>query len=64
MVAWLAPVPIATAVIAAWLWNSLWSDREGIPFFAAMALFLCSPRAGHIQGTAIAVDGGATGAYY
>jgi cytochrome d ubiquinol oxidase subunit II len=39
-IAWLAPVPIATALIAAWLWNSLWSDREGIPFFAAMALFL------------------------
>jgi cytochrome d ubiquinol oxidase subunit II len=38
--AWLAPVPIATVVIAAWLWNSLWSSREGAPFFAAMALFL------------------------
>jgi 3-oxoacyl-[acyl-carrier protein] reductase len=31
---------------------------------AELALFLCSKRAGHIQGTAIAVDGGATSAYY
>ena len=27
---------------------------------AALALFLCSERARHVQGTAIAVDGGAT----
>jgi cytochrome d ubiquinol oxidase subunit II len=39
-IAWLAPVPIAAAIIAAWLWHSLWSIREGTPFFAAMALFL------------------------
>jgi cytochrome d ubiquinol oxidase subunit II len=39
-IAWLAPVPVATTFIAAWLWHSLWSDREGAPFFAAMALFL------------------------
>ncbi|MFZ3359268.1 MAG: SDR family oxidoreductase [Xanthobacteraceae bacterium] len=31
---------------------------------AALALFLCSENARHIQGTAIAVDGGATVGYY
>jgi NAD(P)-dependent dehydrogenase (short-subunit alcohol dehydrogenase family) len=31
---------------------------------AALALFLCSERARHVQGTAIAVDGGATVGYY
>src|SRR5579863_8283443 len=31
---------------------------------AALALFLCSGRARHIQGTAIAVDGGSTVGYY
>jgi 3-oxoacyl-[acyl-carrier protein] reductase len=31
---------------------------------AELTLFLCSARAGHIQGTAIAVDGGATVGYY
>lgn len=31
---------------------------------AALALFLCSARARHIQGTAIAVDGGGTPGYY
>lgn len=31
---------------------------------AELALFLCSRRAGHIQGTAIAVDGGATPGVY
>jgi len=31
---------------------------------AALTLFLCSERARHIQGTAIAVDGGATPGYY
>src|SRR3954454_8746239 len=31
---------------------------------AALALFLCSERARHIQGTAIAVDGGATAGHY
>jgi NAD(P)-dependent dehydrogenase (short-subunit alcohol dehydrogenase family) len=31
---------------------------------AALALFLCSERARHIQGTAIAVDGGTTVGYY
>jgi 3-oxoacyl-[acyl-carrier protein] reductase len=31
---------------------------------AALVLFLCSERARHIQGTAIAVDGGATAGYY
>jgi NAD(P)-dependent dehydrogenase (short-subunit alcohol dehydrogenase family) len=31
---------------------------------AALALFLCSERASHIQGAAIAVDGGATPGVY
>ncbi len=31
---------------------------------AALALFLCSARARHIHGTAIAVDGGGTPGYY
>jgi 3-oxoacyl-[acyl-carrier protein] reductase len=39
--------------------------RMGTPEdIAALALFLCSGRAGHIQGTAIAVDGGATTGLY
>ena len=44
--------------------------RSGIRRFgevediAALALFLCSEAARHIQGTAIAVDGGATVGYY
>ncbi len=31
---------------------------------AALALFLCSERARHVQGAAIAVDGGATPGHY
>ena len=31
---------------------------------AALAVFLCSAQARHIQGTAIAVDGGATPGFY
>lgn len=31
---------------------------------AALAVFLCTPQARHIQGTAIAVDGGATPGFY
>jgi len=31
---------------------------------AALALFLCSERARHVQGIAIAVDGGATPGHY
>jgi 3-oxoacyl-[acyl-carrier protein] reductase len=39
--------------------------RTGKPEdIAALALFLCSERARHIQGTATAVDGGATVGYY
>jgi 3-oxoacyl-[acyl-carrier protein] reductase len=39
--------------------------RIGTPEdIAALALFLCSDHARHIQGTAIAVDGGATVGYY
>ena len=41
------------------------SRRFGKPEdIAALALFLCSERARHIQGTAIAVDGGATPGQY
>ena len=39
-IAWLAPVPLLTAIITAWLWHSLYSTREGAPFIAAMGLFL------------------------
>src|SRR3954470_7673062 len=45
-------------------------SRNGVRRFgevedvAALALFLCSDAARHIQGTAIAVDGGATVGYY
>jgi cytochrome d ubiquinol oxidase subunit II len=39
-IAWLAPVPLTCAVMAAWLWHSLYSDREGAPFFAAIGVFL------------------------
>ncbi|MEA3025644.1 MAG: 3-oxoacyl-[acyl-carrier protein] reductase [Alphaproteobacteria bacterium] len=39
--------------------------RIGTPAdVAALTLFLCSEKARHIQGTAIAVDGGATAGYY
>ena len=39
--------------------------RMGTPDdIAALALFLCGPRARHIQGTAIAVDGGGTPGVY
>ncbi|MFI4960479.1 MAG: SDR family oxidoreductase, partial [Hyphomicrobiales bacterium] len=31
---------------------------------AALAVFLCGARARHIQGTAIAIDGGGTPGYY
>ena len=39
-IVWLAPVPLAATVIAAWLWHSLHSHREGTTFLAAMGLFL------------------------
>jgi len=39
-IALLAPVPLASAAIVAWLWHSLYSTREGTPFVAAMGLFL------------------------
>ncbi|MGH8209331.1 MAG: cytochrome d ubiquinol oxidase subunit II, partial [Steroidobacteraceae bacterium] len=38
--AFLAPVPIATAAIAWWLWSSLRLRREVAPFIAAIGLFL------------------------
>ena len=37
---WLAPVPLAAAAIAVWLWRSLSRGHEGAPFIAAMGLFL------------------------
>ena len=40
-------------------------DKVAMPEdIAALALFLCSERARHIQGSAIAVDGGATPGHY
>ena len=39
-IAWLAPVPLACAATAAWLWHALYTDREATPFFAAMGMFL------------------------
>jgi NAD(P)-dependent dehydrogenase (short-subunit alcohol dehydrogenase family) len=40
-------------------------DGMGQPHdVAALAVFLCTPAARHIQGTAIAVDGGATPGFY
>jgi cytochrome bd ubiquinol oxidase subunit II len=38
-VAFLAPVPVVTAVIAWWLWRSLARGREVAPFVAALGLF-------------------------
>ena len=38
-IAWLAPVPIVTALIAWWLWRSLERRRDVSPFIAAMGLF-------------------------
>jgi cytochrome bd ubiquinol oxidase subunit II len=35
----LAPVPIATAALAWWLWRSLARGRDSAPFIAAMGLF-------------------------
>jgi cytochrome bd ubiquinol oxidase subunit II len=35
----LAPVPLATGVLAWWLWRGLARRREAVPFFAAMGLF-------------------------
>lgn len=37
--AWLAPVPLATAWLAWWLWRSLARGHDNAPFIAAMALF-------------------------
>jgi len=38
-IAFLAPVPIATAAIGGWLWASLRRGRDVAPFLAAMGLF-------------------------
>jgi len=37
--AWLAPVPVMTALLALWLWRSLAAGRDNAPFIAAMGLF-------------------------
>jgi cytochrome d ubiquinol oxidase subunit II len=37
--AFLAPVPLATATLAWWLWRSLARGREAAPFVAALGLF-------------------------
>ena len=37
--AWLAPVPAVTALLALWLWRSLARGRDIAPFIAAMGLF-------------------------
>ena len=34
------PIPIATAIIAIWLWRSLWKGREVLPFWLGIALFV------------------------
>ena len=38
-IAWLAPVPVATALLALWLWRALAQGRDAAPFIAAMGLF-------------------------
>jgi cytochrome d ubiquinol oxidase subunit II len=38
-IALLAPVPLVTAVIAWWVWRSLWRGRDVAPFIGAMGLF-------------------------
>jgi cytochrome d ubiquinol oxidase subunit II len=38
-IAWLAPIPAVTALIAAWLWRALARGHDVAPFVAAMALF-------------------------
>jgi cytochrome d ubiquinol oxidase subunit II len=39
-IVYLAPLPLATGVLAIWLWRSLAAGREAAPFFAAFGLFL------------------------
>ncbi len=41
-VAWLSPVPVVTALVAAFEWRALSRGREGWPFAGAMALFVLS----------------------
>jgi len=38
-VAWFAPVPVVTALLALWLWRTLGQNRDVAPFIAAMGLF-------------------------
>jgi len=38
-IAWLAPVPVITGLLAAWLWWALGTRRDVAPFIAAMGLF-------------------------
>jgi len=39
-IAWLAPVPTATALVVAALWRSLWGRRAAVAFALAIVLFL------------------------
>jgi cytochrome d ubiquinol oxidase subunit II len=41
-IAWLAPVPALTAIVAVWEWRALSGQSEGTPFLAAALLFLLS----------------------
>jgi cytochrome d ubiquinol oxidase subunit II len=37
---WLAPVPVLTALVAAWAWRAIRGKADGTPFVAAVLLFL------------------------
>jgi len=39
---WLSPVPVLTAIVAAWEWRALGGEAEGAPFVAAALLFILS----------------------
>jgi cytochrome d ubiquinol oxidase subunit II len=41
-IAFLAPVPIATAAVAIWIWRSFYNGSETAPFFASIILFALS----------------------
>jgi cytochrome bd ubiquinol oxidase subunit II len=38
--AWLAPVPVVTLLVSAWVWRSLRNQSEAAPFVGAILLFL------------------------
>ena len=37
---WVAPIPIATLIVAGFLWHALSCDRHSKPFWLSLALFL------------------------